>query len=143
MSQPGYPQPAPPYQHYPPIVHVAKTRNRAAATALILALLAGLAAALNHRLGVASHTWAFGCIVDRRLEVVAEFFALIGGLLSVGAAVTGLISVINRRHRARGAYLVMGIAALVIGVVGAILSFRYFSVSTAPHAIPPRYLHPC
>jgi energy-converting hydrogenase Eha subunit C len=110
---------------------------------LILALLAGLAAALTIGLGVASHAWTSGCIVDRRLEGAAGLCALIGGLLSVGAAVTGLISVINRRHRARGAFLVMGIAALVIGVVGAIFSFGYFDISIAPRAIPPQYLHPC
>lgn len=143
MSYPQYPQPTPPpYQHYSPIARVAKPRNRAAAIALILALLAGLAAAISIGLAVASHAWTTGCIVDKGLEGAGALCAVIGGPLGVGAAATGLFSAITR-DRARGAYLTMGIAAMVIGVVGVIVCFVLFQAAITPHAINPKYLHPC
>jgi hypothetical protein len=111
-----------------------------AAVALILALLAGLAAAIGIGLMVASHAFTSGCMVDERLYGAGARWPLIGGPLSVGAAVTGLIGVIGR-GRARGAYLVMGIAAVVIAVVVCLVML---GAPTAPHAgIPPQYLHPC
>jgi len=132
----------PRHQPYPPTARVAKPRNRVAATALILALLAGLTAALGIGLIVASHAMTSGCIVDKQLYGAGTLCAVFGGLLSVGAAVTGLISVFNR-DRARGAYLVMGVAAMVIGVVAGIVCFLMFDAYITPHAIDPRYLHPC
>jgi hypothetical protein len=132
----------PPHGHYSPIARVAKPSNRAAAIALILALLAGLATVLSVGLTVASHAWTSGCIVDKRLEGAAALCAVIGGPLGVGAAATGLFSAISR-DRARGAYLVMGIAAMVIGVVGVIVCFAMFDSYITPHAINPKYLHPC
>jgi len=55
------------------------------------------------------------------------------GLLSVGAALTGLISGIIR-DRARGGYLVMDIAAEVIGVI------RYVRRLRHPSRDPPAIL---
>jgi hypothetical protein len=59
----------PPYQHVAPIAPaVVKRRNRTAAVALILALLAWLAAALGIWLIVASYAWTNGCVVDKPLN---------------------------------------------------------------------------
>jgi hypothetical protein len=103
-------------------------------------------AVCEQRLGahfvVASHAMTRGCIVDEPLYVTGALCVIFGGLLSVGAALTGLISVIIR-DRARGGYLVMGIAAVVIGVIGGIVCFVMFGAHVTPHAIPPQYLPPC
>ena len=74
-----------------------------------------------------------GCIVDEPLYVTGALCVIFGGLLSVGAALTGLISVIIR-DRARGGYLVMDIAAEVIGVI------RYVRRLRHPSRDPPAIL---
>lgn len=143
MSHPWHPQPTPPYQPYSPnTARVAKPRNQVAAIALIVTLLAGLAAALSVGLTVASHAWRSECIADSRLYGAGTVCAVIGVLLSVGAVVTGLIGVIGR-DRARGAYLVMGIAAVVIGVVGGLVCLEMFREYITPHALPRHYQHQC
>jgi hypothetical protein len=69
----------PPYQPGPPIAATAvKPRNRAAAVALTLALLAWLAAALGIWLIVASHALTDGCLVDKELEGTGTL-CLVGG----------------------------------------------------------------
>lgn len=93
-------------------------------------------------LTVASHAWRSECIADSRLYGAGTVCAVIGVLLSVGAVVTGLIGVIGR-DRARGAYLVMGIAAVVIGVVGGLVCLEMFREYITPHALPPHYQHQC
>jgi hypothetical protein len=129
-----------PDQHAPPTARVAKPRNRVAAIALILGLLAAAAAALGSALMVASHAYTSECIIDAPLYEAGTRWPMIGGPLSLGAAVTGLISVMGR-GRARGAYLVMGGAALVVAVVVCLVML---GEPLAPDgAIPPQYLHPC
>ena len=130
----------PPYQPVPPNAFV-KPRNRAAAVALILALLAWLAAAVGIWLSVASHASTNGCLVDKPLRAAGGLCVVLGGLLSVGAGVTGLISLI--KPRARGAYLAMGVAAIVMGAVVVVFLFQLFMTHLSPHAINPAYLHPC
>ncbi len=142
MSHPWYPHPMPPYQpNSPNTARIAKPRNRVAAIALISALLAGLAAALSIGFAVASHATTSGCIVDNRLDGAAGLCAVIGGLLGIGAVVTGLISLINP-GRARGAHLGMGIAAMVIGAIGGIVCLAMFVVPFGS-GVSPQYLHPC
>jgi hypothetical protein len=118
---------------------VVKPRNRTAAVALILALLAWLAAALAIGLVVAGHAKTNGCIGDT-LRGVESLRLFVGGLLSVGAGVTGLISLL--KPRARGAYLAMGMAAMVMGAVVVALCFLWFRTWISPHADSPVYPHP-
>lgn len=132
----------PPYHPVPPIAAaVVKPRNRAAAVALILALLAWLAAALGIWLIVASHEWKSECLVDKPLRDAGTLCLVLGGLLSVGAGVTGLFSLV--KPRASGAYLAMGVAAMVMGAVGVTVCLFLFSHEISPHAISPAYQHPC
>jgi uncharacterized membrane protein YbhN (UPF0104 family) len=70
----------PPYRPVPPMAAaVVKPRNRTAAVALILALLAWLAAALVIWLVVAGHGNADGCVGDR-LRDVGSLCLFVGGL---------------------------------------------------------------
>jgi hypothetical protein len=124
----------PPYQPVRP-------RNRTAAAALILALLAWLAAALGIGLIAASHAWTHGCVVDKPLNGAGTVCLILGGLLSVGAGVTGLISL--RKPRPRSPYVAVGVAAVVMGAVGVLVCLFLFSTEISPHAINPAYLHPC
>jgi hypothetical protein len=117
-----------------------KPRNRTAAVALIKALLAWLAAALAIGLVVAGHAKTHGCIGDT-LRGVESLCLFVGGLLSIGAGVTGLISLL--KPRARGAYLAMGVAAMVMGAVVVVLCFLWFSTGISPHAVNPSYRHRC
>jgi hypothetical protein len=130
----------PPYQPVPPIAAVVKPRNRTAAVALILALLAWLAVALGIGLIVASHAWTNGCVVDKPLNGAGTLCLVLGGLLSVGAGVTGLSI---RKPRARSPYVAIGVAAMVMGAVGVLVCLFLFSTEIRPHAINPAYLHPC
>jgi hypothetical protein len=109
--------------------------------ALGVALLAWLAAGLGLWLIVASHAWTNGCLVDKTPHGIGILCLLLGGLLSVGAGVTGLISLL--KPRARGPYLAIGVAAMVMGAVGALVCLFLFSSEISPHAISPVYLHPC
>ena len=111
-----------------------KPRKRTAAVALILALLAWRAAALAIGLVVAGHAKTHGCIGDT-LRGVESLRLFVGGLLSVGAGVTGLISLL--KPRARGAYLAMGVAAMVMGAVVVALCFLWFRIWISPHAVSP------
>jgi hypothetical protein len=132
----------PPYQPVPPTAAaVGKPRNRVAAVALILALLAWLAAALGIWLIVASHAWTDECLVNTPLDDAGTLCLVLGALLSVGAGVTGLISLL--KPRARGAYLAIGVAAMVMGAVGVMVCLFLISHEISPHAINPAYLHPC
>jgi hypothetical protein len=109
--------------------------------ALILALLAWLAAALGIGLFAASHAWTNGCVVDTPLDGAGTLCLVLGGLLSVGAGVTGLISL--RKPRARSPYVAIGVAAMVMAAVGLLVCLFLFSTEIGPHAISPAYLHPC
>jgi len=140
MTHPAHGQPMPPYQPVPPTAAaIVKPRNRVAAVAFSLALLAWLVAGLGIWLIGASHAWTTGCLVDKPLEGAGTLCLVLGGLLSVGAAVTGLISLANPRAR-RAA---IGVAAMVMGAVGVIVCLFLFSSEIRPHAISPAYLHPC
>lgn len=121
MTHPGHGQPVPLYQ-LPPTAAAVKPRNRAAAVALILALLAWLAAALGIWLIVASHP--NGCHVDKPLLDAGSWCVLLGGLLNAGAGVTGLVS--RGKPSARGAYRTMGVAAMVMGGVGVMILLVFF-----------------
>jgi hypothetical protein len=144
MTNPAHGQPMPPYQPVPPIAGaVAKPRNRAAAVALILALLAWLVAALGIGLIVASHALTNGCLADKPLLDAGTLCFVPSGLLSVAAGVTGLISLVRRP--AHGAYLSMGVTAMVMGAVGAMVCLVLFGAEITPLARNPAYppLHPC
>jgi predicted acyltransferase len=143
MNVPDQGQPVPPY---PPASDTgaaeAKPRNRTAAVALILALLAWLVAAFGIWLIVASHAWTTGCRVDKSLRDAGTFVCLpLGGLLSLGAVVTGLAS--RGKSRGRSAHRVMGVVAMVTGAVGLIIILFLFTTEVRPHAVNPAYLHPC
>jgi hypothetical protein len=119
---------------------VVKPRNRTAVVALILALLAWLAAALAIGLVVVGNAKMHGCVGNTLLGV-ESLCLFVGGLLSVGAGVTGLISLL--KPRARGVYLAMGVAAVVIGAVVVVLCLLWFSTAISPHAVSPVYRHRC
>ncbi len=133
----------PPYRPVPPTgAVVGKPRNQVAAVALILALLAWLSAAFGIWLIVASHAWTNGCRVDEPLHNVGTLVCLpLGALLSLAAAITGLVS--RAKPRAGGAYRAMGVAAMVMGALGVIILLFLFSTEIRPHAINPAYLHSC
>src|ERR1700694_1830604 len=121
----------PPFQPVAPTAAaVVKPHTWGAALALILALLAWLAAALGIWLIVASHAWTNGCRVDEPLHNAGTLCLVLGGLLSVGAGVTGLISLL--KPRGRGAYLAMGVAAMVMGAVGVMVCLFLFSTEISP-----------
>ena len=143
MNSPGHGLPRPPYPPVPPTgAVVEKPRNQVAAVALILALLAWLVAGFSIWLIVASHAWTSGCRVDKPLHDVGTLVCLpFGGLLSLGAAITGLVS--RGQPRARDAYRAMGIAAMVMGALGVVIILFLFSTEIRPHAINPAYLHSC
>jgi hypothetical protein len=142
MAHPAHDQPMPPSQPVSPIAAaVVSPRNRTAAVALILALLACLAAALGIWLIVASHAWTNGCLVDNPLNGAGTWCLVLGGLLNVGAGVTGLISLL--KPRACGPYAAIGVAAIVIAAVGVLACLLLFSTQISPHAVNPAYLHPC
>jgi uncharacterized membrane protein YbhN (UPF0104 family) len=132
----------PPYPPVPPTpAGTVKPRNRTALVALILALLAWLAAALGIWLIVASHAWTDECLVNTPLDDAGTLCLVLGALLSVGAGVTGLISLL--KPRARGAYRAIGVAAMVMGAVGVMVCLFLISHEVSPHAINPAYLHTC
>jgi hypothetical protein len=142
MAHPAHGQPMPPYQPVPPTAAAGvKPRNRAAAVALTLALLAWLAAALGIGVIAASNAWTSGCLADKPLEGAGTLCLVLVGLLSVGAGVTGLISLV--KPRVRGAYLAMGVAGMVMGAVGVMVCLVLLRTEISPHAINPAYLHPC
>lgn len=141
MTHPGHGQPMQPDRLPPTTAVVAKPRNRVAAVALTLGGLGWLAMALSIWLIIASHATTNGCLVDTSLLNAGTLCALLGGLLSIGAAVTALIGLV--KPRARGAVLAMGAAAVVMGAVGAIVCLFLFATEIGPHAINPAYLHPC
>lgn len=131
-----------PYQLVPPAAAaIVKPRNRVAVVALILALLAWLVAALGICLIGASHAWTNGCLVDKPLHGAGTLCLVLAGLLSVGTGVTGLTSLV--KPRARGAYLAVAVAAMVMGAVGLMICLFLFSTEISPHAINPAYQHPC
>lgn len=125
----------------PTAAGVAKPRNRVAAVALTLGLLGWLAMALSIWLIIASHETTSGCLVDKSLLNAGTLCALLGGLLNIGAAVTAFIGVV--KPRARGGILAMGVAAMVMGAVGATVCLFLFGTEIGPHAVNPAYLHPC
>ncbi|ORW91443.1 hypothetical protein AWC27_00755 [Mycobacterium szulgai] len=90
---------------------------------------------------MASHAWESGCGVDRNLDGARSRCLILGGLLSVGAGVTGLVSLL--RPRVRGAYLAIGVAATAIGAIGLLLCLFLFTTGMSPRAIDPFYLHHC
>jgi hypothetical protein len=132
----------PPYRPVSPIdAAVVKSRNRAAAVAVIVALLAWVAAALGIWLIVASHAWTDGCLVNKPVRGAGTLFVVLGGLLSVVAGVAALMSFF--RPRARGSYLALGVAAMLMGALSLAVCLVLFSAEITPHAINPVYLHPC
>ncbi|WP_139801744.1 hypothetical protein [Mycobacterium angelicum] len=118
-----------------------KPRNRTAVVALVLALLACAAAAVAVGLIAASHAWESGCVVDRDLDGAGSLCLVLGGLLSAGAGVTGLVSLL--KPRIRGAYLAIGVAATALGGIGLLFCLLLFTTGTSPRAIDPVYLHHC
>jgi hypothetical protein len=61
--------------------------------------------------------------------------------LSIGAGVAPLVSLL--KPRARGPYAAIGLTAMVMGAVGALVCPFFFSTGISPHAINPASLHPC
>lgn len=112
--------------------------RRVPAASLIPAVVAWLATALAIWLIAASHAWQSGCRVDHSLHTAGTLCLLLGGLLSVGAGVTGLIGL-----RKRGGPAAMGVAATVMGALGLVVCLVLFVTETSPHAVNPAYLHPC
>ncbi len=109
--------------------------------ALTLALLAWLAGAIAVWLIVASHAWTSGCLVDKSSRGAGTACLVAGCVLSVAAGVAGVISL--AKPRARGAYLAIGVAAVVMSTLGLAFCLFLFSAEISPHAIDPAYLHPC
>ncbi len=130
-----------PNQPLGPLDATVKPRNRAAMVALVLALLAWLAGAIAVWLIVASHAWTTGCLVDGSLRGAGAACLVVGCVLSVGAGVAGLISLV--KPRARGAYLAIGVAAVVMSTLSLVFGLFLFSAEISPRAIDPAYLHPC
>ena len=124
-----------------PVDATVKPRNRAAMVALALALLAWLAGAIAMWLIVASHAWTTGCLVDGSLRGGGTACLVVGAVLSVGAGATGLISLV--KPRAHGAYLAIGVAAVLMSTLGLVFCLFLFSAEISPRAINPAYLHPC
>ena len=134
MAHPEPGQPMPPYQPAP--TAALKPRKRVLSGALILALLAWLATALGIGLTVASHAWEGGCVVDKPLQDGGFLCIVLGGLLSVGAAVTGFVTL--TKPGVRGAYLVTAVTALAMAAVGAMVClFLLFDVTSLHAIIPP------
>lgn len=135
MAQPAPEQPSPPHQRAPASTAALEPRNRLPTGASILALLAWLATALGIGLTVGSDAWSGGCVVDKPLQDGGFLCIVTGGLLSVGAAVTGFVNL--TKPGVRGAYLVTAVTAMAMAAVGAMVCLFLLFDATSLHAVIP------